>query len=114
MADRVRAVNVNDTRSAVAISATHVAAGRAEDIVSFSQTCCTSCTMVVGKAQTSHAAAGEIHRYWKQTACLHAHRVRPVNDMTYVVVDPTRDFASGKAEESIFFHKTYAHNAHVL
>jgi hypothetical protein len=29
------------------------------------------------KKQKYHAAAGEIHRYWKQTACLHAHRVSP-------------------------------------
>jgi hypothetical protein len=38
----------------------------------------------MNKKKAYHAAAGELHRYWKQTARLYAHRVRRVNErLTY-------------------------------
>jgi len=40
--------------------------------------------------------------------------VTPVINTTYAVVDPIGDSASGRAEETIFFHKKFAQSANFL
>jgi hypothetical protein len=42
------------------------------------------------------------------------HRVTHINNRSYAVTDPEKHFASGRAEDSIFFHKTVAQRATVL
>jgi hypothetical protein len=73
------------------------------------------------KTKQYHAAAGEIRRYREQTVRLNAHRVSPVIHTSYAVgskssvhLEMNGRFASGRAEDSILFHKTFAQRANVL
>jgi hypothetical protein len=56
------------------------ASGRVEDIVSFSGKFGSESQIFPKKINKYHAAAGELRHYWKQTACLHAHRVTRVKE----------------------------------
>ncbi len=82
--------------------------------------------MFQNKTNKYHAAAGEYVRYQAQTLSLLGHRVTCVNYTTYAigskpgmclnnaVPPPEVDIASGRAEESIFFHKNVAQSATFL
>jgi hypothetical protein len=48
------------------------------------------------------------------TSRLNAHRVTRVNNRSYAVPPPEVDIASGRAEDSIFFHKKFARDANFL
>jgi hypothetical protein len=56
---RHRVTRVNDRSYAVTDPKAYFAAGRAEEIISFSQKCCTMCNTFVKKINKHYAAAGE-------------------------------------------------------
>ncbi len=49
-----------------------------------------------------------------ETSGLRTHRVSRVIDTTYAVAHPKGNFASGRAEDSILFHKNFARSAEFL
>jgi hypothetical protein len=49
-----------------------------------------------------------------ETSGLMNHRVTRLKDRRYAVVDLAGDSAAGEAEETIFFHKKFAHSANFL
>jgi len=61
---------------------------------------CGLCGKSVGMAPNLHRVAGNAEDVFTYT--------------TYVVTDPTEDSASGREEETIFFHKKFAHSANFL
>jgi hypothetical protein len=103
----------NNTSCVVTDLAEHFASGRVEDSMLFHKKI-PNVNFFVKKIKKVPCCRRRIGLPSHETSGLHVNRVSRVNNTSYEVTDLAEHFASGRAEDSILFHKTFAFCANVL